>query len=99
MDHTCSFVYQAAISKCPKEKPFLTGGRVKELQGEYEMEQDPDRKRKILDQMLALIQEDWEQFFTSLSEKEDPRQFLLFVADINRVFDGRRAQLKEKEKK
>jgi hypothetical protein len=52
---------------------------MQKLQREYALEQDPDRKRKILDQMLALIQEAWEQFFMSLAEKDNPQQFLRFV--------------------
>jgi len=69
--------------------------RMQKLQREYELERDPDRKRKILDQMLTLIQEAWEQFFTSLAEKENPQQFLRIVLEINRTFEERRAQLKE----
>jgi hypothetical protein len=70
---------------------------MKEFQRMYALEQDLDRKRRILDQMLALLQEAWEQFFTSLSKKENPQQFLVLVAELNDVLEVRRAQLKEPE--
>jgi hypothetical protein len=69
--------------------------RLQELQRKYALEQDPNKKRDILEQILALIQVGWEQLFSALSKEEDPHQLLLLVAELNRVFEERQAQFKK----
>ncbi|MBZ5644617.1 MAG: hypothetical protein LAO19_17815 [Acidobacteriia bacterium] len=69
--------------------------RVQELQRKYALEQDPNKKRDILEQILALIQVGWEQLFSALSNEENPHQLLLLVAELNRVFEERQPQFKK----
>lgn len=54
-------------------------------------EKDPNKKRDILEQILAKIRAGLEQLFSALSKKEDPHQLLLLIAELNRVFEERRA--------
>jgi hypothetical protein len=59
--------------------PF--GGRTTaRAQTKYALEQDPNKKRDILEQILALIRIGWEQLFSALSNEENPHQLLLLVA-------------------
>lgn len=68
--------------------------RLKELQRDYDLEQDPRKKRDILDQTLALVRIGWEQLFAALSDRDNPHQLLLVVAELNRVFEEHRAHHK-----
>jgi hypothetical protein len=56
---------------------------------------DPNEKRDILEQILAIIPVGWEKLFSALSKEEDPHQLLLLIAELNRVFEERRAQVKK----
>ena len=69
--------------------------RLHELQTKYALEPDPRKKRDILEQILALLRVGWEQLFSALSKEDDPHRLLLLVAELNRVVEERREQLKE----
>lgn len=69
--------------------------RLQELQTKYALEPDPRKKRDMLEQILALVRVGWEQLFSALSKDDDPHRLLLLVAELNRVVEERREQLKE----
>jgi hypothetical protein len=68
---------------------------LQELNRKHALENDPNKKRDILEQIPALIRVGSEQLFSALSKEENPHQLLLLVAKHNCVFEERRAQLKE----
>lgn len=74
--------------------PILVIERLRELQRNYELEQNANKKQDILEQILALVRVGWEQLFSVLSKEENPHQLLLLIAELNRLFDERQAQLK-----
>lgn len=62
---------------------------LQDIQEKYALEQDPAKKRVILEQMLDLIQTGWEELFLSLSKEENPNKVLRLLAELNRVSDER----------
>lgn len=69
-----------------------------QLHWKYVQENDPNKKRDILEQMLAIIRVGWEQLFSALSKEENPHQLLLLIAELNRVLEERRAQVKKPDR-
>jgi len=60
---------------------------LRRLQQKYELEQSPDKKRKILERMLDSILPGWELLFLSLSKDENPQKVLRLLAELSRVAD------------
>jgi hypothetical protein len=65
---------------------------LRRLQQKYALERTPDKKRKILEQMLDSILPGWEQLFLSLSKDENPHRVLRLLAELSRVADAGRGE-------
>jgi hypothetical protein len=97
MDRTTAARYRAARCQPNGSQPITPIERLRALQREYALEPDATKKQEILQQILTLIQEGWNQLFTSLSKEANPQQTLLLVAELNRIFEERKTQPAKRE--
>ena len=78
-------ILPAVVSRQAQDDKRLLGviviiERLQELQRDNELEPNPNKKRDILEQILALVRVGWEQLFSVLSKGENRHFALRFFA-------------------